>query len=171
LSSQNKTRINGQIKASQIRLINHEGTMIGVVPLQQGLEMALAVGLDLIEVSPNTDPPVCKIIDYGKLKYQAQKKANEAKKKQKTVETKEIKMSLNIGLGDYTTKMNQAKKFLEKGHKVRVSFRFRGREITHIDLVKEMIAKIIDSTEDIAKIDTEPKLEGYKLFMILAPIK
>lgn len=161
-------RINDQIKAKEIRLIDVNGEMLGITTTFKAISMAREAGLDLVEVSPNAEPPVCKIADYGKIRYQQQKKAAEAKKKQKVIETKEIKLSLNIAKGDYDTKMKQARKFFEQGNKVRFSFQFRGREITHYDLVEKMANDIIEEMKDISKVDTTPQMEGKKLFFVLS---
>ncbi len=166
----NELNINEQIKAKEIRLIGSDGQMVGIVPIFRAIGMAQSEGLDLVEISPNSEPPVCKIADYGKIRYQNQKKAAEAKKKQKIVELKEIKLSLNIASGDYNTKIKQARKFFEQGNKVRFSFQFRGREITHSNLVEEMALKIIDELSDVSKVDTKPQMEGKKLFFVLASL-
>lgn len=164
----NELRINDQIKAKEIRLIDANGEMLGITSTFKGISLAREAGLDLVEISPNSEPPVCKIADYGKIRYQAQKKAAEAKKKQKVVETKEIKLSLNIAKGDYDTKLRQARKFFDQGNKVRFTFQFRGREITHFNLFEEMANKIIEELSDISKIDAKPEVEGRKLFFILS---
>lgn len=166
----NELNINEQIKSKEVRVIDNNGQMLGIVSTFKAISMARAEGLDLVEVSPNSEPPVCKIADYGKIRYQNQKKAAEAKKKQKIIETKEIKLSLNIALGDYNVKIKQARKFFEQGNKVRFSFQFRGREIIHSDLVKEMADKIIYELSDVSKIDTTPKMEGKKLFFVLSSL-
>ena len=166
----NELNINEQIRSKEVRVIDNNGQMLGIVSTFKAISMARAEGLDLVEVSPNSEPPVCKIADYGKIRYQNQKKAAEAKKKQKIIETKEIKLSLNIASGDYNVKIKQARKFFEQGNKVRFSFQFRGREIIHSDLVKEMADKIIDELSDVSKIDTTPKMEGKKLFFVLSSL-
>jgi len=126
-------------------------------------------GLDLVEVSPNTDPPVCKILDYGKFKYEAQKKKNEAKKKQKIIEVKEIKLRPNIDEHDYQVKMRNVQKFLDEGDKVKVTMRFRGREMAHQELGVNVLNRVRDDTEDVAKIEAFPKLEGRQMIMVIAP--
>ena len=161
----NELRINAQIRAKTVRLIDENGQMIGIVSIAEALEMAGNAELDLIEISPDTEPPVCKIGNYGKIRYQMQKKSDENRKKQKAVELKEIKMSPNIGTGDYDTKMKQARKFLTQGNKVKFNFKFRGREILHTDLVKEMIDKMIEQLSDISKVEFQPKLEEKKMFL------
>ena len=168
-SSEEGYRINGQITIDPIRLIDNDGKMVGVVPLQNGLEKAEEVGLDLVEVSPNADPPVCKIIDYGKFKYAAQKKAAGAKKKQKTIDVKEVKFRPNIDTHDYEIKMRSVRKFLESGDKVKVTMRFRGREMSHQDIGVRVLEKIRDELSDIVKIEQYPKLEGRQMTMVFAP--
>lgn len=164
----NELRINAQIRAKTVRLIDENGQMIGIVSIAEALEIAGNAELDLIEISPDTEPPVCKIGNYGKIRYQMQKKSDENRKKQKAVELKEIKMSPNIGTGDYDTKMKQARKFLTQGNKVKFNFKFRGREILHTDLVKEMIDKMIEQLSDISKVEFQPKLEEKKMFFVLS---
>jgi translation initiation factor IF-3 len=162
-------KINGQIKSREVKLVSSDGEMMGVVPLAKALIAARSENLDLVEVSPNVDPPVCKIADYGKIRYQNQKKATETKKKQKIVGIKEIKLSINIAQGDYDTKMKQAGKFFEQGNSVKFSFQFRGREIVHSNIAREMANKIIDQFDDRAKVTMAPQMEGKKLLFILAP--
>tara|TARA_B000000441_G_scaffold97311_1_gene67784 strand:+ start:131 stop:553 length:423 start_codon:yes stop_codon:yes gene_type:complete len=133
------------------------------------IAQADAQGLDLVEVSPNTDTPVCKILDYGKFKYEAQKKKNEAKKKQKIIEVKEIKLRPNIDEHDYQVKMRNVQKFLDEGDKVKVTMRFRGREMAHQELGVNVLNRVRDDTEDVAKIEAFPKLEGRQMIMVIAP--
>ncbi|OFW79757.1 MAG: translation initiation factor IF-3 [Alphaproteobacteria bacterium RIFCSPLOWO2_01_FULL_40_26] len=161
-------RINEQIRAKEIRLIDHEGNMVGIVQVTEGIRMAREVGLDLIEVSPNANPPVCKISNSGKMKYELQKKAADAKKKQKVVELKEIKMTINIGKGDYDTKIRHTKEFIADGNKVKISIRMRGREITHRDLAEKMMNDILHDVEQFAKPEINPKLEGMQMVVVLA---
>lgn len=165
--SNNPFKINEQIKAKEVRLIDQDGKMVGVVTVAEGIRMAQEVDLDLIEVSPNANPPVCKISNFGKMKYEIQKKAADAKKKQKTVEVKEIKMTINIGKSDYDTKIRHTKEFVEKGNKVRVSIRMKGREITHRDLAEKMMADILKDTEEFAKPEVNPRLEGMQMVVTL----
>jgi translation initiation factor IF-3 len=160
--------INNQIRAKEVRLIDSEGVMVGVVSIAEAMSMAMEVELDLVEISPNSDPPVCKIADFGKIRYQKQKKLTETKKKQKAVELKEIKMSVNIADGDYNTKIKQAKKFFEERKKVKFSFQFHGREINYSYLGEEMSLKIIDDLKDYAKVDIKPQLEGKKMFFVMS---
>jgi translation initiation factor IF-3 len=156
-------RVNEQIKAKEVRLIDDNAVMVGVVPVAEAIKKASLLGLDLVEVSPNATPPVCKIANFGKMKYELQKKASDSKKKQKVIETKEVKMSINIGKGDYDVKIKQIAKFIEHGDKAKVSVKMRGREITHIDLANVMMSNIITDTENFAKTETPPRLEGMQI--------
>ena len=160
-------RINEQIKATEVRLIDQDGKMLGVVPIAEAIKLAEAVGLDVVEVSPNVTPPVCKISNFGKMRYELQKKASDAKKKQKIVETKEVKMSFNIGKGDYDVKIKHTKKFIEKGDKAKVTIRMKGREITHLEIAQQMMANILIDTEEFAKPEMGPRLEGMQMVVIL----
>ena len=143
--------------------------MVGVVSLNEGLSRADDAGLDLVEVSPNADPPVCKILDYGKFKYIAQKKANETRKKQKTIDVKEIKMRPNIDIHDYDVKMRAITKFLGEGDKVKVTLRFRGREMAHQDLGRDVLERVRMQLEEEAKVEEYPAMEGRQMIMVLAP--
>ncbi len=166
-NSGNFFRTNNQIKSPEIRLIGHDGAMIGIVSTEEGVRRAQEVGLDLVEISPNVKPPVCKIANVGKMKYEMQKKAADAKKKQKVVEVKEIKLSINIGKGDYEFKVKHTIEFIKKGHKVKVSIRMKGREITHADLARKMMSDVIRDVEEFAKPELGPRLEGMQMVMIL----
>jgi len=150
-------------------LIDAEGVNRGVVATDEAMALAEAAGLDLVEISPNSEPPVCKILDFGKYKYQSQKKASEARKKQKTVEVKEIKMRPNIDTHDYEVKMRAMLRFFDDGDKVKVTLRFRGREMAHQDLGVKLLDQVREETNDIAKVESEPKLEGRQMVMVLAP--
>lgn len=143
--------------------------MLGVVPLSDALEKAAAAGLDLLEVSPNANPPVCKMIDYGKFRYEQQKKANAARKKQKIIQLKELKMRPTIEDHDYNVKLKNARKFLENGDKVKFSMRFRGREMAHQDVGMEVFNRIKEDLGELIKIETQPKMEGRQMIMIVAP--
>ena len=143
--------------------------MEGVLPIADALEIAADHGLDLVEVSPNADPPVCKILDYGKFKYDAQKRANEARKKQKTFEVKEIKMRPNIDQHDYDVKMRSVTKFLGDGDKVKVTLRFRGREMAHQERGMDVLMRVRDELEEIGKVEQVPRLEGRQMTMVMAP--
>ncbi|MQP67989.1 translation initiation factor IF-3 [Niveispirillum sp. SYP-B3756] len=162
-------RINREINVRSVRLVDAEGEMVGVVSLRDALFAAEEAGLDLVEVSPNAEPPVCKILDYGKYKYEAQKKANEARKKQKIIEVKEIKLRPNIDEHDYDIKMKAMRRFLEEGDKVKVTMRFRGREMAHQDIGMNVLVKVRDTLEDLGKVEQMPKLEGKQMIMVLAP--
>lgn len=152
----------------QVRLIGADGEQVGVVGIDEALRMAEEAGLDLIEISPNAEPPVCKILDFGKYKYEMQKKAAEARKKQKVIDLKEIKLRPTIEDHDYAVKMRSARRFLEEGDKVKVTLRFRGREMAHLDLGMKVMAKFRDELMDIAKVDMEPKMEGKQAVMVLS---
>ncbi|GAB5470114.1 MAG: translation initiation factor IF-3 [Rhodospirillales bacterium] len=152
-----------------MRLIDEEGENQGVVATPEALHMAYLAGLDLVEISPNADPPVVKILDYGKFKYEAQKRANEARKKQKVIEVKEIKMRPGIDTHDYDVKMRQVKTFLDEGDKVKITLRFRGREMAHQDLGMKVLDRVREDTEEIAKVEAFPKLEGRQMIMVIAP--
>ena len=162
-------RVNREIDVRSIRLVGADGEMIGVVTLREGLTIAEEAGLDLVEVSPNADPPVCKILDFGKFKYEDQKKKNAARKKQKVIEVKEIKLRPNIDDHDYDVKMRCMKKFLEEGDKVKVTLRFRGRELAHQDLGMKVLEKVKDDLEELGKVEQIPKMEGRQMVMVIAP--
>ncbi|MGB6084974.1 translation initiation factor IF-3 [Parvibaculum sp.] len=162
-------RINDMIVEPTVLLIDAEGEKRGVIPTDEAIRMAEEAGLDLVEVSPNAKPPVCKLLDYGKFKYQAQKKANEARKKQKTVEVKEIKMRPNIDTHDYEVKMRSMLRFFDEGDKVKVTLRFRGREMAHQELGMQLLNKVKDEVDAIAKVESYPRLEGRQMVMVLAP--
>ena len=157
------------IRVPSVRLIDEEGNQVGIVPIDDARSRADNAGMDLVEVSPNADPPVCKIIDYGKLKYEQQKKKNEARKKQKIIEVKEIKMRPNIDTHDYDVKMRAIHKFLGEGDKVKVTLRFRGRELAHQELGMQLLEKVRDELEEEAKVEQFPKLEGRQMTMVMAP--
>ncbi len=162
-------RINQEIRVREVQLIDHEGANRGVTPTNEAIALAQAAGLDLVEISPNTVPPVCKILDYGKFKYQAQKKAAEARKKQKTVEVKEIKLRPGIDIHDYEVKMRSMRRFFEEGDKVKVTLRFRGREMAHQDLGYKLLDRVKEDTASIARVEVSPLSEGRQIVMILAP--
>jgi len=162
-------RVNSQIAVPSVRLVDEGGAMVGVVPLREALQMAADVGLDLVEISPNAEPPVCKILDYGKFKYKTQKKKNEARKKQKVIEVKEIKMRPGIDDHDYDVKMRAIHRFLEEGDKVKVTMRFRGREMAHSQLGMAVLQRVKGDTEAIAKVESEPRFEGRQMVMVLSP--
>ena len=163
--------INENIKAKQVRLIDADNKNRGIVSIKEALAVAEEAGLDLIEISPQANPPVCKVLDYGKYRYEQQKKKNEAKKNQKVVEIKELKLRPVIETHDYEVKMKQAKKFLEQGNKVKFTMRFKGRELSANDMGKQIMTQIVEDLENCAKVDSEMKLEGRQMMMILSPLK
>ncbi len=163
-------KANERIRALDVQVIGSEGKNMGVLPLNKAIEMAKKEGLDLIEISPNANPPVCKIMDMGKYKYDLQKKANLAKKKQKVVSLKEIKLRPGTEIHDYTFKIKNAKKFILKGDKVKFTVKFKGREMQHVDLGKNLMNRIIEDTKEIGKIETQPKFEGKQMIMVIQPI-
>ena len=162
-------RINREIKAKEVRLINYNGENAGVVSLAEALKIAQEVGLDLIEISPQVTPPVCKVLDYGKYKNEMQKKKNEAKKNQKVVSIKELKLRPMIDTHDYEVKVKQAKKFLAQGDKVKFTMRYKGREMSANDLGKEILNKLLEDLDGLCKVDSAPKMEGKQMFMIVSP--
>jgi translation initiation factor IF-3 len=167
--SKDGPRINDEIRVPRVLLIDAAGEKQGVMPTSAALEAAEEVGLDLVEVSPNSDPPVCKILDYGKYKFQEQKKKNEARKRQKTVEIKEIKLRPNIDIHDYEVKAKAMHRFFEEGDKVKVTLRFRGREMAHPELGMKLLHQVRADFETVAKVEYEPRMEGRQMIMILAP--
>jgi len=160
---------NEDIASSEVQLIDAEGENRGTVNTQEALEMARDAGLDLVAISPNAKPPVCKILDLGKFKFQAQKKAAEARKKQKVIEVKEIKMRPNIDTHDYEVKMRAVQKFLAEGDKVKVTMRFRGREMAHQELGMKLLLKVRDEMEELSKVESTPRSEGRQMVMVIAP--
>ena len=162
-------RVNEKIRADEIRLIGAEGENVGVVTPERGLELAEDEGLDLVEISPNASPPVCKIMDFGKYKYETQKRESEARKKQKIIEIKEVKFRPNTDVHDYDVKMRNVVKFLGNGDKVKVTMRFRGREMAHLELGRALLERVADDIEEIAKIDSMPKMEGRQMIMMVSP--
>jgi translation initiation factor IF-3 len=162
-------RINEEIRSREVQLIDHTGTNHGTIETTAAMEMAVAAGLDLVEIAPNSVPPVVKILDFGKYKYQAQKKAAEARKKQKVVEIKEIKLRPMIDDHDYQVKMRSMQRFFEEGDKVKVTLRFRGREMAHQELGVKLLQRVKEDTVPIAKVESEPRFEGRQMIMVLAP--
>ena len=165
----NGPRFNEFISVPKVRVIDENGENIGVLLTAEAVEQAAEVGLDLVEVSPNADPPVCKFLDVGKFKYEAQKKANLARKSQKTQEIKEIKMRPNIDDHDYDTKMKKVVEFIEEGDKVKVTMRFRGRELSHGNLGMAVLQRVAEATNEIAKVEAYPRMEGRQMLMVLSP--
>lgn len=162
-------RVNLFIRAETVRLIDDQGEMLGVVKLADAQAKAKDAKLDLVEIVPNAEPPVCKIMDYGKYKYEAQKKSHDSRKKQKTVSLKEVKLRPNIDTHDLDIKINRARKFIESGDKVKFSLRYRGREITHKEYGLKVINTIKEKMDDIAKVEVEPKFEGMLVLMVIGP--
>ncbi len=163
-------RVNDRIRAPEIRLIGADGENVGVVPPERGRELAAEAGLDLVEISPNATPPVCKIMDFGKFKYEQQKRESEARKKQKTIEVKEVKFRPNTDTHDYDVKMRNVVRFLEKGDKVKVTLRFRGREMAHQNLGRELLERVAEDVKEIGKVENMPKMEGRQMIMMIGPI-
>ncbi|MBM7096492.1 MULTISPECIES: translation initiation factor IF-3 [Alteribacter] len=161
--------INESIRAREVRLVGANGDQIGVKPKSEALEMAQNANLDLVMVAPNAKPPVCRIMDYGKFRYEQQKKEKEARKNQKIVNLKEVRLSPNIEEHDFNTKLRNARKFLSKGDKVKAAIRFRGRAITHSELGKKVLEQLAEECKDIATIESKPKMEGRSMFLVLAP--
>jgi translation initiation factor IF-3 len=161
-------RINGAIVARQIRVVDEAGEMRGLMTVRDALHLAEEAGLDLVEISPNADPPVCKILDYGKYKYELQKKAAEARKKQKVIEIKEIKLRPMIDDHDFSIKMKNAKQFLTDGDKVKITLRFRGREVAHQDIAQALLARVRAELDLLGKVESEPSFEGRQIVMVMS---
>ena len=162
-------RFDHMIQSDKVRVIDENGENIGVMYTREAIEQAAEVGLNLVEVSPNADPPVCKYLDVGKFRYEAQKKANAARKTQKTQDIKEVKMRPNIDTHDYDVKMRNVLRFIEDGDKVKVTLRFRGREMSHQQLGMDLLRRVQDDVAEIAKVEAYPRLEGRQMLMVLAP--
>ncbi len=162
-------RVNHQIDAKTVRLIDFDGANLGVVDRDIAIKKADDAGYDLVEISPGASPPVCKILDLGKYKYEIQKKENEAKKKQKVIEVKELKVRPAIGAHDYEVKMRALKRFIEEGDKVKITLRYRGREMVHQEIGQALLAKIKKDNEEFIKVEQEPRMEGRQVIMVLAP--
>ncbi|MEM1266137.1 MAG: translation initiation factor IF-3 [Pseudomonadota bacterium] len=164
-------RVNDRIRTTEIRLIGPNGENVGVVTPERGRNLAEAAGLDLVEISPNAKPPVCKIMDFGKFKYETQKKEAEARKKQKIIEVKEVKFRPNTDTHDYDVKMRNVTKFLSNGDKVKVTLRFRGREMAHQELGRRLLERVAEDTTEIGKVEAMPKMEGRQMVMMINPLK
>ncbi len=167
--SRDGPRVNNQINVPSVRVVDEDGEMLGVLPIREALSRAAEAGLDLVEISPNAEPPVCKILDFGKYKYEIQKKKNEARKKQKVIEVKEIKLRPNIDEHDYEVKMRSVHRFLDEGDKVKVTMRFRGREMVHQEIGLKVLERVRDELEERVKVEQMPRLEGRQMIMVLAP--
>jgi translation initiation factor IF-3 len=164
-------RVNDRIRAPEIRLIGADGENIGVITPERAMVLAEEAGLDLVEISPNATPPVAKIMDFGKYKYETQKKESEARKKQKVIEIKEIKFRPNTDTHDYDVKMRSVIKFLEDGDKVKITLRFRGREMAHAELGRKLLERVADDLTDLGKVEAMPRLEGRQMVMMIGPVK
>lgn len=162
-------KINEEIQSSQVRLVDEDGEMVGVVDFDEALNRAKSAGLDLVEVSPDAEPPVCKILDFGRFKFEQKRKQNDGKKKQKTVQVKEIKLRPTIDKHDYDVKMRSIVKFIGQGNKVKITLRFRGREITHSDIGMSVMERILADTEEIAKTELTPRMDGRQIIMVIVP--
>tara|TARA_E500000331_G_scaffold354709_1_gene408401 strand:+ start:1759 stop:2304 length:546 start_codon:yes stop_codon:yes gene_type:complete len=169
-TKQRGPRTNHRINSPQVQVITNDGENLGVIPTQEAIKIAQERNLDLIEISPNAKPPVCKIVDIGKFRYELQKKAKKAKKKQKISNLKEIKMRPGTEIHDYSFKIKNAKKFLEKGDKVKFTVRFKGREMQHVQLGKELLKRVEADTQEIGKVELAPKFEGRQIIMIIQPL-
>jgi translation initiation factor IF-3 len=167
--SKDGPRVNEDITSPQIRLIDADGEQVGVVHIREALEMSEEVGLDLVEISPTAEPPVCKIMDYGKFKFETQKRKAEQRKKTKVIEIKEIKLRPNIDDNDYNIKMRNLKRFIEEGNKVKVTLRFRGRELAHQDLGIQLLNRVREQFSETVKVEQFPKMEGRQMTMVMAP--
>jgi len=164
-------RVNHEIEAREVRLVDEKGGQVGIVSLREALMRAEEAGLDLVEVAPTARPPVCKILDYGKFKYEEQKKANASRKNKRTTEIKEIKMRPSIDDNDYGIKMRKVREFIDEGDKVKVTMRFRGREMAHQHLAMDLLNRVRDEMADVAKVEQMPKLEGRQMVMVMAPLR
>jgi translation initiation factor IF-3 len=169
MTKADEPRVNNQIVAASIRLVDQNGNMVGVVSVNEGLKLAEQANLDLVEVSPNASPPVCKILDYGKYKYEVQKKAHEARKKQKVIQIKEIKLRPTIDKHDLQIKIRNVLGFLDEGDKVRITLRFRGREMDHQELGMQVLERVQEALKDNCKIEQPPRIEGKQIVMTVAP--
>ena len=159
--------INGQIRDKEVRVIGQDGEQIGIMSSKEAMKLAQEADLDLVKIAPKAQPPVCKIVDYGKYRYELARKEKDAKKKQKTVEVKEVRLSPNIDTNDLNTKVNNAKKFISKGNKVKVTLRFRGREMAHMQQSKHILDDFAEMLADVASIEKPAKLEGRSISMVL----
>lgn len=166
-----RTRVNQQIRISPVRVIDPEGEQVGILPIEKALETAEEMGLDLVEVAPMARPPVCRIMDYGKFRYEEQRKEREARKKQHRVELKEVKMRPGIEDHDFDFKMRHARRFLEEGNKVKLTMMFRGRQMAHPEIGRQVLERVVEKVSDVAKVESMPSMEGRSMSMVLAPLK
>ncbi len=162
--------MNERIRATEIRLIGAEGENLDVVTPERAMQLAEEAGLDLVEISPNANPPVCKIMDFGKYKYEQQKRESEARKKQKIIEVKEVKFRPNTDTHDYEVKMRNVFKFLDNGDKVKITLRFRGREMAHQELGRDLLLRVAEDTKEVGKVENMPKMEGRQMIMLIGPL-
>ncbi|WP_089966244.1 translation initiation factor IF-3 [Lihuaxuella thermophila] len=169
MSRENQHQVNEAIRAREVRLIGVNGDQLGIKPLREALRIAQEANLDLVNVAPQAKPPVCRIMDYGKFRYEQSKREKEARKNQKVIQVKEVRLSPSIEENDVQTKLKNVKKFLQKGDKVKLTIRFRGREITHQELGRKILDRMADEVKDISEIERQPKLEGRQMIMILTP--
>ncbi|MEX2569945.1 MAG: translation initiation factor IF-3 [Gemmatimonadota bacterium] len=166
-----RTRVNQQIRISPVRVIDPEGEQLGILPIEKALEAAEEHGLDLVEVAPMARPPVCRIMDYGKFRYEEQRKAREARKKQHRVDLKEVKMRPGIEDHDFEFKTRHARRFLEEGHKVKITMMFRGRQMAHPEIGREVLTRVVETVADVGKVESHPTMEARSMTMVLAPLK
>ncbi|WP_425364160.1 translation initiation factor IF-3 [Candidatus Tisiphia endosymbiont of Hybos culiciformis] len=169
VKNSNFPKANREIRASQVRLVGENGEMLGIVSIKEALEYAEKVALDLVEISPNAEPPVCKVLNFGKFKYDSKKRVQDSRKKQKVVVLKEMKFKPNISQGDFDVKLRKIKDFLKEGDKVKISLWFKGREIIHNDIGMKLFDRILLELEGVAKIDSAPKMEGKQIIMLVSP--
>jgi translation initiation factor IF-3 len=169
ISKEHQHQVNESIRAREVRLIGVDGSQLGIKPLKEALRLAQEANLDLVNVAPQAKPPVCRIMDYGKYRYEQSKREKEARKNQKIIQVKEVRLSPSIEENDVQTKLNNVKKFLQKGNKVKLTIRFRGREITHQELGRRILDRMADEVKEISEIERPPKLEGRQMIMILTP--
>ena len=166
-----QTRINEMIRRPEVRVINPDGQQLGIYPIRQALTIAQELGLDLVEINPKADPPVCRIMDYGKFKYEQKKQTNVARKKQKVIEVKEIKMRPKTDTHDFETKLKHVRRFIEEGNKARLTIRFRGRELAHPEVAAKQLDKMVQAVKDIAVVEQNYQMEGRMMTMVIAPLK
>lgn len=171
IAQDKQQRVNDQITAARVRLIGSDGEQVGILSTHEALERATDEGLDLVEISPNADPPVCRVMDYGKFLYNASKKKQEARKKQKQIVVKEVKFRPGTDVGDYDVKLKRLAKFLQEGNKAKVTLRFRGREMAHQELGMQMLKRVERDLEEYATVEQHPKMEGRQMVMVLNPIR
>jgi len=171
ISTEKRVRVNRQIRISPVRVIGDDGEQLGIMPVEEALESAEEQGLDLVEVAPNSRPPVVRIMDYGKYKYEQSRKARQAKKKQHTTQLKEVKFRPGIEEHDLEFKLRHARRFLEEGNKVKATMMFRGRQVTHPELGREVLERVAQELDDVGKVESQPRLEGRNMIMVLAPVK